>query len=195
MRRGRVLIVDDKASMLQMLERTLKDRFDVMTASDGASAAAKLEAEELDVVLTDLRMPGQDGMQLLELVKSKRPTTEVILMTAYGSVQIAVEAMHKGAFDYLAKPFEPDAAVLRVGKAVDHKLLKERVDALVDVVDDRNGLERMRGKSAAIRRVFSLIEKAAAQELTVLITGPSGTGKELAARAIHARGPRKSGPF
>ncbi len=196
MRRGRILIVDDKPSMLDMLERTLKDRFDVVTAPDGKVAAQRIESEDFDVVLTDLRMPGKDGLELLQLVKAKKPNTEVILMTGHGSVQTAVEAMHRGAFDYLAKPFEPDEAVIRVAKAVEHKHLKERADALAEVVDEKTDFESLRGKSAAMRRVFSLLEKAAAaQELTVLVTGPSGTGKELAARAIHARSPRKGGPF
>lgn len=194
-KRGRVLVVDDKPSMLEMLGRVLAERFDVVTCPDGIAATARVEAEDFDVVLTDLRMPGRDGFELLKVVKQSKPNVEVILMTAHGSVQSAVDAMHKGAFDYLTKPFEPDEAVVRVEKAIQHKRLRERLDVLADAVDDKSGFEQLRGKSAALRRVFTLLEKAAGLDLTVLITGPSGTGKELAARAIHKRSPRRAGAF
>jgi len=195
MTRGRVLVVEDKASMLAMLERTLSEGFDVTTASDGGQALERLKAGTFDVVLTDLRMPERDGLQLLEIVRQSYPEVEVILMTAHGSVQSAVDAMRAGAFDYLTKPFEPDEAVVRVARAIDHKRLRERAYALADAIDEESGLERLRGRSAAMRRAFLLLEKAAGLDLTILITGPSGTGKELAARAVHARSARSAGPF
>ena len=195
MKRGRVLIVDDKASMLHMLERVLKERADVATASDGSVAIARLEAERFDVVLSDLRMPGKDGLEVLAAVRQQHPEIEVILMTAFGSVQSAVEAMQRGAFDYITKPFEPDEVVVRVQRAIEHKHLRERASALAEVVDDKSGFEQLKGKSIAMRRVFALLDKAAGLELTVLIVGPSGTGKELAARGLHLRSPRSEGPF
>jgi DNA-binding NtrC family response regulator len=194
-KRGRVLVVDDKASMLSMLERILKDRCDVATASDGVAALKKLDEESYDVVLSDIRMPGKGGLEVLATVRQSHPGVEVILMTAFGTVQSAVEAMQRGAFDYITKPFEPDEALVRVLRAVEHKQLRERATALAEVVDDKSGFERLKGKSAAMRRVFALLEKAAGLELTVLITGPSGTGKELAARALHTRSRRSEAPF
>ncbi len=185
--------------MLQLLERVFQERFDVVTASDGTKALAKLAAEPFDVVLSDIRMPGKDGLEVLAAVRHHHPATEVILMTAYGSVQHAVEAMQRGAYDYLTKPFEPEEALARVARAVGHKQLRERANALAnslaDVIGDKGGFERLKGNSAAMKRVYTLLEKAAGLDLSILITGPSGTGKELAARAIHARSPWHDGPF
>ena len=193
--RGRVLVVDDKPSMLHMLERVLKERCDITTAGDGSAALQKLAAARFDVVLSDMRMPGKDGLELLAAVRQRHPEVEVILMTAFGTVQSAVAAMQRGAFDYITKPFEPDEALVRVLRAVEHKQLRERASALAEVVEDKRDFEKLKGKSAAMRRVYTLLDKAAGLELTVLITGPSGTGKELAARALHTRSRRSLGPF
>ena len=151
MKRGRALVVDDKASMLHLLERVLQERCDVVTASDGAAALARLESERFDVVLSDLRMPGKDGLEVLAAVRQRHPEVEVILMTAFGSVQTAVEAMQRGAFDYITKPFEPDEVTVRVLRAIEHKQLRERASALAEVVRRLYPVLRLAEQAARLR--------------------------------------------
>ncbi len=192
---GRILVVDDKENLRNLLARLLSDRYDVTTAADGAQALAKLAAGTFDLVLSDVRMPGADGLEVLRAVKQHAPSTEVILMTAFASVQSAVEAMREGAYDYLQKPFDPDEAVVKIDRAVEHKKLRDRAEDLAREVRGRSGFEGLIGKSEAMRKVFALLEKAAGLDLTVLLLGESGTGKEVAARALHAEGPRKDRRF
>ena len=192
---GNVLIVDDKETMLDLLVRVLGERFDVSRAKDGLEALAKLEVGAFDVVLSDIKMPNFDGQRLLEAIKASQIDVEVVLMTAHASIQSAVEAMRAGAFDYLEKPFEPDEAVLRVARAVEHKRLRERAQSLAKYVGERYDFSALVGSSAALERAFVLMRKASTLDLTVLITGESGTGKELAARAIHHASERKLRPF
>jgi DNA-binding NtrC family response regulator len=191
----RILIVDDKPTMRSLFERILPDH-DVTTASDGAKALMLLDAEgEFDVIVSDIRMPKLDGISLLKEVKRRAPETEVILMTAYAEVEDAVQAMKAGAFDYLIKPFDPDVAVLSIEKALEVRRLRHRTRRLQEELDLARGFGPFVGSSAPMQDVYALVTKAAASELNVLISGDSGTGKELVARSIHQRGARSENPF
>jgi DNA-binding NtrC family response regulator len=192
---GRVLVADDKESMLSMLKNVLSERFDVTTVNDGRRAIALALAGEFDVVLTDIRMPDVDGFEVLEAVKSARPEVEVVLMTAYGSVQKAVEAIKAGAYDYLAKPFEPDDAVLTVERAIERKRLRKQTRDLKAALDVAQRFDQLVGRSALMQTIFALLQRAAATGATVLITGERGTGKKLVARAVHAKSSRGGQPF
>ena len=195
MTKGRVLVVDDKASMVALLERVLGEKFSVVTATDGETALTKLAAGSFDVVVSDIKMPGKDGLEVLRAAKELDPGLEVVLMTAYASVQNAVEAIRAGAYDYLPKPFDPDEAVVKVARAVEYKQLRDRAELLSQQVEGRFSFERLVGRSPAMQQVFALLKKASGLDLTVLVTGESGTGKELAARSIHHASARKEGPF
>ncbi len=193
MARARVLVVDDKESMLSLLERVLGETYEVTTAADGTRAMALVASTPFDVVLTDIRMPGADGFEVLKAVKSRSPRTEVVLMTGYAAVQDAVSAMKQGAFDYLTKPFDPDAALLVVSQAADRKRLQDTAALRSD--PDAAGFHNLVGRSGAMRDAFALLDRAATLDITVLLTGATGTGKELAARAIHYHSGRKERRF
>jgi DNA-binding NtrC family response regulator len=190
-----VLVVDDKETILGLFQRVLADGYDVTTAEDGTRALALIASGDFDVVLTDIKMPGVDGFTILRETKRLDPDIEVILMTAYGSVAKAVEAMKEGAYDYLTKPFEPDEALLAVQRAAERKLLRQQAHDLRAALLGANRFENMVGKSAAMQKVFELMRRAAATDSTVLVTGESGTGKELVARAIHYASARKERKF
>jgi two-component system NtrC family response regulator len=167
----------------------------VVTA-ESAERGLEIVAEyDLDVVITDMRMPGMDGMALLERVHYQHPDIPIIMMTAYGSVGKAVEAMRKGAFDYILKPFKNEELKLTIRKAVDHYLLVRKNRYLTQELQERYQFGSIIGKSASMQRIYQLIEKVAPAKATVLITGESGTGKELIARAIHFNSPRREQPF
>jgi len=195
MTRPRVLVVDDKENIRHLLERILGVQFEVVLAADGDAAVVLLKSEAFDVVLSDIKMPGKDGLEVLRVAKAIAPATEVVLMTAFASVQSAVEAIRAGAFDYLPKPFDPDDALLKVERAAERKALKDRAEGLERDLLGRRRFGELMGKSEAMQRVFTLLEKAAGRDLSVLLLGESGTGKELAARAIHHGGRRKHEPF
>lgn len=191
----RVLVVDDKENMLSMFRRILPDE-DVVTASNGAQALVLLgEGEPFDLIVSDIRMPGLDGMTLLEEVKRTRPEIEIVLMTAFAEVGQAVEAMKRGALDYLTKPFDPDEAVAVVQRALELQDLRREARRLKDELAQARGPASFVGSSPVMQRIYTLLSKAAASEANVLILGESGTGKELAARTIHEQSARANEPF
>ena len=193
----RVLVVDDKDNIVKLLARILTPEFDVTTAEDGTRALGLVAGGEYDVVVSDIRMPGADGMTVLHEVRRLHPETEVILMTAYATVQAAVEAMKQGAYDYLQKPFEPEEALLLVRRAAERKQLRAQTRELQAALDSAQPFESLVGKSPAMRKVTDLISRAARSDATVLVTGESGTGKEVVAHAIHrasARAPHRFVP-
>jgi DNA-binding NtrC family response regulator len=194
--RGRLLVVDDEEPQRLMLEGILsRAGFDVVTAADGKEATERLEGETFDLVLTDQRMPVMDGLQLLEQVRRLASGLPVVLMTAFGTVSTAVEAMKRGAADYLTKPFERDELLLVVDKVLRQRKLEDEVASLRGALKDRYRLDNIIGASPVMQEVFSLIERVSFADVPVLITGESGTGKELVARAIHERSNRSGGAF
>ena len=201
---ARLLVVDDEPSMRVFLEVLLtKAGHTVEMAEDVAAATRVLAATgELDLVLTDLRLGKKSGLDVLKKVKADRPETEVIVMTAYASDEGDLQAMRMGAYDYVAKPFKNDELLLLVGKALEKRGLAQRGQMLArdnallrEQLAARGRFEQMVGKSPAMQSVFSVVDKVAASRTTVLITGESGVGKELVARAVHKRSPRSSAPF
>jgi DNA-binding NtrC family response regulator len=189
----RILVADDNQSMREMITQTLEDQgYEVLTAKDGDDAVTQA-ATGVDLVVTDLRMPGRDGLAVLQAVKQLSPETEVIVMTAFGTVENAVEAMRHGAHDYILKPFSIDELEIRVHKALNSGRLTQEVAYLKEREAQRNGT--MIGDGAAMQKVHELIDKVAPSTAPVLVLGESGTGKELVAREIHVRGPRANQPF
>ena len=192
----RILIVDDDEALRESLELVLSaEDYEVVAAPDGACALALLEKGPVDVVLCDLRMPGVDGLELLPQLARRLPGATLILMSAHGGPELAIEAMQCGAYDYLAKPFTPSEALLTIRKARERERLR-RDNALLrrDVL--RVGGERpIVAASEAMIEVLELVERAAEFKSTVLLTGESGTGKEVLARAIHAQSPRRAEAF
>jgi len=178
-------VVDDKPNMLKMLRTMLGDEYDVRIAENGKEALEKFRDSPADIVLTDIRMPDMNGMEVLRAIKEESSQTEVILMTAFAEVSQAVEAVKEGAYNYVKKPFEPEDMLITLEKALERKRLKERTRVLQEEVEDKYGFPNIVGQSDAMRRVYELAHKAAKTDTTVLITGESGTGKELFAKAIH----------
>jgi DNA-binding NtrC family response regulator len=195
MSRARVLVVDDKENMLKLFAKILGEEYELTTAAEGGRALALVASQPFDVVVTDLRMPGAGGFEVLKAVKSRSPETEVVMMTAYATVQDAVEAMKQGAYDYLQKPFDPDAAALVVSRALERKRLREQAATLRQELTGIYAFHNLVGKSAAMREVYRLLEQASGLDITVLLTGETGTGKELAARAVHYHSARKERRF
>ena len=191
-----VLIVDDERNYLLVLEELLSEEgYQVITAEGGRRGLECIEENDCDVVITDMKMPGMDGMEFMERVKVRLPDIPVIMMTAFGSVEKAVEAMRKGAFDYILKPFKNEELKLTIIKAIDHYDLVRQNRQMARELQGKYHFGNIVGKSAPMQRIFELIEKVAPTKATVLITGDSGTGKELIARAIHYNSPRKDRPF
>jgi len=195
---ARILVADDEAGLREFITDSLElDDHTVVAAKDGKEAAKLLDERGFDLVLTDLKMPGLDGMSLLRKVRAEQPEVEVIVMTAHGTVDNAVEAMKLGAFEYLQKPLSgPDELRLLVARAVERRGLRDRVDGVERASDPGlpSGPPLTYG-DPAMRPVVEAIEKVARTAATVLLLGESGTGKEVAARAIHAQSPRATKPF
>ncbi len=194
--RGRILVVDDQRNMRATTAMLLRgEGYDVLEAANGEEALAVLATKPIDLLLTDLKMEPMDGLTLLRRGLEVSPHTQVILMTAYGSIESAVEAMRNGAYDYVAKPFKEGELVHRVQRALERAKLISAVDMFAGDFNTRYGLSALIGRSAVMRELTSKILRAAPSDATVLIEGESGTGKELVARALHAHSRRKDRPF
>ena len=192
----RVLVVDDEENIRLVLRTLLKKHgYDVEVADGGEAALAALEAFDPDVILTDVRMPRMGGLDLLGALKAKQHPATVIVMSAYGNVDLAIEAMKAGAYDYVSKPFKPDEIVLALRKAEERETLRRENRALKEQIQKENQFESILAKSAEMIAIFKTVSKIADYKTTVLITGESGTGKELVARAIHTQSSRKGAPF
>ncbi|MBI4840952.1 MAG: sigma-54-dependent Fis family transcriptional regulator [candidate division NC10 bacterium] len=192
----RVLIVDDEEQMRELLAKVLeKNGYQVAAAGDGAQALALLEREPVDLVVTDVRMPGLGGMEALKSIKELNPDIIVIIMTAFGSIDQAVQAVKEGAYDYINKPFKIDEMLLTIGKALEERRLRHEVTALRHELRTRYHFESLIGKGRAMQEVFGLIEQVAGSRSTVMIYGKSGTGKELVAKAVHYNSQRASKAF
>ena len=191
-----LLIVDDEKPTRDGLRAALEDRYDVYVADDVPSAVDLLEREQFDVLLTDFRLPTEDGMKLIVRAKSLAKPPVSILMTAYGSEDVAVEAMKQGADDYIAKGrMQIDELEMRIGRAIRRQKLETENEALNQRLDKRFGLENIIGESVEIHRVLELVRQVAPTHVTVLIQGESGTGKELIAKALHQLSPRARQPM
>ncbi len=191
-----ILIVDDEKNYLVVLSAFLSgEGYETVTADKAQRALEIVETTDLDLVLTDMKMPSMDGIELLGRIKGKNPDLPVVMMTAYGTVEKAVEAMQLGAFNFILKPFQNEALIQIIRKAVStYRVLKEN-RRLVDALESRYRFDKIIGKSKSMLAVFDIIQKVADTKATVLITGESGSGKELIAKAIHFNSPRRNNPF
>jgi DNA-binding NtrC family response regulator len=192
----RILVVDDEKSMCQFLSIMLrKEGYDITTVSTGKKAVEEVAASKFDVVLTDIKMAGMDGMEVLREIKRLDPTMPVVIMTAYASQKTAIEAVNQGAFHYLIKHAKNDEIKMVVRNALDMKRVRTENVLLKKQLKKTSDLRTMIGKSEEMQRIYHLVDKVADTESTILVYGESGTGKELIARAIHFRSSRASGPF
>ncbi len=191
-----ILIIDDEKSLLDLLTVVFrKEGYAVKSALSAAGGFEILGRDEIDLVVTDIKMPGADGMDILRYARENKPDLPVILITAYGSIAQAVEALKAGALDYVVKPFDVEELKIIVGRGLAGRRLKQENLLLKRDLKDRYGFEQMIGKSRPMQDIYTLIEKVASTDSTVLITGESGTGKEMAARAVHLQGARRDHPF
>jgi len=191
----KILVVDDDLEMCGLLSDVLKgEGFSVNTLNDSLEASRLLKKEDFDVIITDLKMKGLKGLDLLEETNKVAPLTPVIIITAFGTIESAIKAMKMGAYDYITKPFQMDELVLTVKKALENRFLKKEVVRLKKEVEARYHFHQLIGKSSSMQKIYDLIERISDTSSNVLITGESGTGKELVAKAIHYNGIRKEGP-
>ena len=194
--KARVLVVDDHPEMARLLCDQLADAgYEVEAADGGAAALAAARARLPDLVISDLRMEKVDGFDVLDGMRAIDPAVPVLIMTAYGAIDSAVEAIKRGAYQYFAKPFRLDEVLVFVERALGERRLRAENQALRRVAEERSSFASMVGRSDAARALFDLVERVAQSQAPVLIRGESGTGKELIARALHFHGPRKQGPF
>jgi len=192
----RVLVVDDEENLRRVTQLKLQQAgYEATTASDGARALELLARHPQDLIITDLKMPGMSGLDLLRSVKEEYPEVIVIVVTAFGTIESAVEAMRLGAHDYIIKPVNADALKLVVSRALEHHRLREEVKHLRSMVDSKYGFENIVGKSKALLATLDNASRAAQSDATVLIRGETGTGKELLAKAIHFNSSRRDRPF
>jgi len=191
-----ILIIDDEKSLVDLLTVVFKkEGYRVKTSLSAAGALDLLEKEAFDLVITDIKMPQRSGMDILKAVKERSPEVPVIMITAYGSVKQAVDALKAGALDYVVKPFDVEELKIIAARGLEKSRLKEENILLKRDLRDKYSFEKMIGKSRTMQEIYLLIEKVATTDSTVLVTGESGTGKEMAARAVHAQSHRRDGPF
>jgi DNA-binding NtrC family response regulator len=192
----RILVVDDDESLRRVTQVQLEQEgYVVSTAANGKDALALLEKSPQDLVISDLKMPGMSGLDLLRRIRAEYPEIIVLMITAYGSIETAVEAMKLGAYDYITKPVNADALRLVVGRALEHLGLREEVQALRSSLDQKYGFENVIGRSKLLLQTLDAATRAAQADATVLIRGETGTGKELLAKGIHFNSRRKDKPF
>jgi DNA-binding NtrC family response regulator len=191
-----ILVIDDKESMRQMLAKTLESEgYEVDVARDGEGGLDKAKEKRFDLVLTDLKLPNMDGLSVLSSFKDLDPEISVIVMTAYGTIETAVQAIKQGAFDFLTKPFDVDHLNVLIQRALENRRLLAENVLLREELAQSLGFTEIIGKSEKMKEVTRLVKKVAPSDTTVLLLGESGTGKELFARAIHSLSPRKNGPY
>ncbi|MEJ7698951.1 MAG: sigma-54 dependent transcriptional regulator [Pyrinomonadaceae bacterium] len=193
---AKILVVDDKEQMREVLRKFLAaEKYVVETAENAVEALKKFDETRFDVVLSDIKMPGMDGTELLDEILKKDAQTIVILMTAFGSIEAAVAAIKRGAADYVSKPFQMDDVLFRISRVLKERNLERRVADLENEIQQQTAIQKIVGGSQAIRRLKQIIERLAPLEDTVLITGETGTGKELVARALHETSRRNTKSF
>ena len=192
----RILIVDDDASMCELLEAWLVKRgFEVTWRTAGTEVLDLLRTLEVDVIVTDINMRGMNGLELCERIVANRPDIPVVVITAFGSLETAIAAIRAGAYDFITKPLEVEALTVALERALQHRFLRDEVKRLRQAVEGARPFDEMLGESPPMRRVRDLLERLVGSEASVLITGETGTGKEVVARALHRRGRRAEGPF
>src|SRR5215472_9352973 len=196
MSREKVLIVEDDDGLRQVTHVQLeREGYETSSAVSAESAISILEASQQHLVITDLNLPGISGIELLKRIRAEYPATAVIVMTAFGTVQSAVEAMKAGAYDYITKPVHPYELKALVKRSLDHHQLLEEVQQLRSALDRKYGFEEIIGSSPVLLEALDVAARMAASDATVLISGETGTGKELVAKAIHMRSNRRDRPF
>lgn len=192
----RILIIDDDTSLRRVLEYNLQEEgYEVYAAADGSEGLLRFDEYQPDLVITDLKMPGVSGFQVLESIRQRSPLVPIMVITAFGAVETAVQAMKKGAYDYITKPFNRDELKLSVRKALEMRGLSEENRRLRAELTERIEFRNIIGISQVMEQVFAVVRKVADTDAAVLITGESGTGKELVARAIHSLSMRRNAPF
>ena len=193
---GRILVIDDDPTQCELLDVELRKRgFSVVTRPGAEDALELIELDDFDIVVTDVNLLGMSGLELCKRIAHDHPDLAVVVITGYGSMETAIQAIRAGAYDFITKPFDMDALVLALERAVRHRALRREVTRLRRAVRESDRFGELLGTSPAMRRVYDLVERVSETDASVLVTGESGTGKELVARSIHDRSRRRNGPF
>ena len=194
--RARILVVEDDAAMLELLREALDEEdYEVETAAGGRAGVERVKRGGIDLVVSDVKMPDLDGLDMLREIKACEPSPYVITITAFGSIDTAIRAVKLGAFDYITKPFEIDQLLVAVEKALGERALRSQVARLQEEVERAYRFDNIIGRSPAMQEIFGMVRRLAGSSTSVLVTGDSGTGKELIARSLHFTSPRKHRPF